>query len=269
MAKLSLLDIVQDIANDLETDEINSINDTVEAIQIAQIVKTTFFEMMAHRNWPHLKRTFQMESSLSVSQPTHVKLPIDVKEVVTIRYNKQRDTDTRPRYETVEYLENEEFLNRTNDRNSDNTNVDVISDTGGIDIVIMNDRAPEFYTSFDDEYVVFDAYDSAVDTTIQTSKTQVVGYISPAWVVSDTHIPDLPEEAFPALLEEAKSTSFIVLKQAANEKVEQKAQRQHRWLSRKAWRVDGGVRYPDFGRRRNAGHTRRSSLIDKNNKGLS
>ena len=34
-----------------------------------------------------------------------------------------------------------------------------------------------------------------------------------------------------------------------NEKAEQKATRQNRWLARKAWRAHGGVRYDDYGRR--------------------
>lgn len=264
MAKLSLLDIVQDIANDLETDEINSINDTVESLQISQIVKTTYFEMMANRNWPHLKRTFQLDATVTTT-PTHMKLPVDVKEVVVLSYNTKKVTDTKAKYQYITYLENEEFLRKMNNLNSDNSNIDIITDVDGIDLIIRNDKAPEWYTSFDDEHVVFDSYDNAVDTLLQTSKTQVIGYISPSWTNSDTFVPDLPEEAFPALIEEAKSTAFVVLKQAANEKAEQKAQRQHRWLSRKAWRVSGGVRYPNFGRRTTLGSRNNNPLLDKDN----
>lgn len=265
MAKLSLLDIVQDIANDLETDEINSINDTVEAAQIAQIVKTTYLEMMANRNWPHLKQTFLLDSSGTTSRPTHLKLPSGVREVIYLAYNRRKSTDTRDKYQELEWKENEEFLEILNSRNSAGTNITVKTELGGIKLNLFNDRAPTFYTSFDDEYIICDAYESALESTLQSSKTQCVGYVSPSWTVSDTFIPDLPEEAFPALVAEAKSTAFIVLKQAANEKAEQKAQRQQRWLSRKAWRVDGGVRYPDYGRKRTKGSYRRSNLLDKNN----
>ena len=263
--KLTLLDIVQDIANDLETDEINSINDTVESIQIAQIVKTTFFEMMAHRNWPHLKRTFQLDATVATT-PTHMKLPVNVKEVVVLSYDKKKVTDTKAKYQYVTYLENEEFLRKLNNLNSDNANIDIITDINGIDLLIRTDKAPEWYTSLDDEHVVFDSYDSAVDTSLQTSKTQVIGYVSPSWTTEDTFTPDLPEEAFPALLEEAKSTAFVVLKQEANQKAEQKAQRQHKWLSRKAWRVKGGIQYPNYGRKRTLGNINHNNpLLDKDN----
>jgi hypothetical protein len=109
--------------------------------------------------------------------------------------------------------------------------------------------SPSFWTSFDDDYIVCDSYDAQVDDTLQSSKTQVLAYMEPLWVHNDTAVPDLPSEAFPALLEEAKSTAFLVLKQMANQKAEAKAQRQQRWLSRKAWRTHGGVRYENYGRR--------------------
>ena len=34
----------------------------------------------------------------------------------------------------------------------------------------------------------------------------------------------------------------------ANQKAEQKAARQQRWLSRKAWRIEGGIEYENYGR---------------------
>ena len=69
------------------------------------------------------------------------------------------------------------------------------------------------------------------------------------WIHEDSAVPSLPSEAFSGFLEEAKSTAFFVLKQMANQKAEQKAGRQQRWLSRKAWRTAGGVRYEDYGRK--------------------
>lgn len=249
MAKLNLLEIVQDIANDLETDAINSINDTVESLQIAQIVKTSFFEIISHRNWPHLKRTMQVGSSGTASRPTHMRLDDGVTEICSLYYNKKKSTDTRDKYEALVWKDPEDFIHYVNQRNSSLASSTVVQELGGIDLIIKNDTAPTYFTSFDDEYIVCDAYDSTVDSTLQNSKTQMTVYETPSWTTSDTFIPDLPESAFPALIEEAKSTAFVVLKQQANEKAEQKATRQQRWLSRKAWRVNGGVQYPDYGRK--------------------
>ena len=62
MAKLTLLEIVQDIMNDMDSDEVNSISDTEESSQIAQIVKTTYFEILGRRDWPHLSKFTNLNS---------------------------------------------------------------------------------------------------------------------------------------------------------------------------------------------------------------
>lgn len=263
MAKMTLLEIVQDILNDTDSDEVNSINGTVESIQVAQIVKTTYFEMIASRNWPHLKRTIQFEDALDADKPTHLKLPVGIKELIVFNYNGRKPNDEKERYGTLIFLQPEEFLRRTNNRNSLNDNIIEVTDFGGVTLLIRNDTPPQNYSSFDDEYVVLDSFDINVENTVNADQTQCLVYEDPIWSTDDSFIPDLPAEAFPALLEESKSTAFVVLKQQENGKAEQKARRQQRWLSRKAWRVSGGVRYPDYGRKRTSATTTRNPLIDR------
>jgi len=250
MSKLTLLEIVQDIANDLDSDPINSINDTVESVQIAQIVKSTFFELIANRNWPHLKKTHRLYGISDVSRPVYLTLPENTKEVLSVSYNKRKTDDLdKDRYERLIYMDPVDFLDYTNKRDNTKDVVERVADFGGAQFLIYTDRQPTYYTSFDDDKIVFDSYDSAIESTISNSFCQAVIYETPQWTPLDDHKPNLPEEAFPLLVEESKSTAFIVLKQESNSKAEQKAQRQQRWLSRKAWRVSGGVRYPDYGRR--------------------
>ena len=114
---------------------------------------------------------------------------------------------------------------------------------------ILTNATPTYWTSFDDVYIVTDSYDIGVDTTLQKSKSQALAVIEPAFVMEDSFVADLPTDAFTALIEEAKSTAFMSLKQMVNQKSEQKAQRHNRWLARKAWRAHGGVQYPDYGRK--------------------
>lgn len=249
MAKMTLLEIVQDILNDLDSDEVNSIDDTFESAQVAQMVKSTYLAMMSNRNWAHLRRGIQIAASGAASTPTHMNVQQGIKEICFINYNCIEDGETRKKYKEMKYLHPDDFLRLVNQRNNDESNVDVILDPSAIELLIRNDINPTYYTSFDDETLVFDAYDSAVEATLQQSKIQAVAYVMPEWTHTDTAIPDLPEEAFTALLEEAKSRAMFKLKQTNDAKAEQEAGRQHRWLARKNWAVQGGVRYPDYGRK--------------------
>jgi len=268
MAKFSLLDIVQDILNDIDSDEVNSIDDTVEATQVAQIVKSTYFAMMSTRNWPHLRKPIQLIPTTDLSQPTQVYVKDDIKEIDFINYDTRKTPyalpdGTRAAWVRMQWREPDDFLRITNSYNVLEDNVDLVRTENQLDIQILNDRSPTIYTSFDDRTLIFNAYDSVRESNLESTYFQSMAYVMPKWIPSDDFVPDLPDEAFMALIEEAKSRASLKLRQVADQKSEQEAQRQHRWLSRKSRRVNNGILYPDYGRRGRGGY--RSPYIDKNN----
>lgn len=153
-------------------------------------------------------------------------------------------------YKKIKYKEPVEFLKYISTRDPTATNISVVQDYNGSYLFIQNDKDPEYWTSFDDQYVVFDSYNQAYESTIMSSKSRCIVYTNPAMTRDNASIPSLPDEAFPALIEESKSVAFLALKEMANQKAEQKSARQQRWLSRKAWKAHGGIDYPDYGRKR-------------------
>lgn len=248
MAK-TLLDITQEILTVMTSDEVNSIYDTAEAEAVARIVMSTFDAMVSNKNWETHKELIKLDSFSDSDKPTHCRLPTNVKELLFINYNKQKVGETRLRYEPIKYKLPEEFLIYVNHRDSTKATVQTVTDPTGIKLLILNDRHPTYYTSFDDNTIVFDSFDSEVDDTIQPSNTQAYGYRMPVAELSDSWEPDLPPEAIKALVEEAKSTARFQLDSTTDVKAEQEAARQKRWLSRKSWSVDGKLRYPNYGRR--------------------
>lgn len=246
---MSLLEIVQDIMSDMNSDEINSINDSVEALQVAQIVKSSYYNIIDGKDFPWLKELFQMASSGTASRPTHMTLPESVIDLDWIKYNCFKTGETRNRFREVKYKTPEEFFNIVNERVSTASNVTVVTDTTGVQLNIINNQPPSYFTSFDDETLVFDSYDSAVDTTLQASKTQCYGKRSVVFTMSDSFVPDMPVQMFSYLLNEAKSTAFAVLKQMPNAKAEQHAMSQKRRMSQEAWRLKNGITYPNYGRK--------------------
>lgn len=256
--KYTLLEIVSDIINDMDGDFINSINDTDEAAQVAQIVKTTYQAIMSNRNWPHTARVLNITPYADSSLPTHTRIEDNVKEIISVFYDVRRDLADRLDYKQIKYIDPDDFLRHTNQRNSLDVNSTVVLDPSGVKLIISTNKAPEYYTSFDDTTLVFDSYDSDIDSTIQANKTQIRAYIIPPFEMVDTFIPDLPDEAFILLIEESKSKAMFKLKQTQDIKAEQEAGRQNRWQSRKSWRVHEKDIYPfNYGRGRHGGHGRR------------
>lgn len=252
MAKKTLLDIVQDILSDMDSDEVNSINDTVESLQVARVVRSTFDNVITGREYPHKNTLLKLQASLDVTKPTHMKLPENVIELLSLNYNKKKLSDTKEKYSKITYVSPDEFILKTNYRDSSADNVLVVEEAD-VDLFILTDTAPSFFTSFDDEWLVFDSYDSLVDSTLQESKTQCFGKVQPEFLMEDDFIPDLPIQLFPYFINEAKSTAFLVVKQMPNQKAEQHSVSQRRRMSQDAWRLTKGIQRPDYGRRSKKG----------------
>lgn len=246
---MTLLDMVQDILSDMDSDQVNSISDTVESLQVAQIIKSTYYNIVDGRDYPFLHELFQLDSSASISRPTHMKLPETIIDLDWVKYNRKKASDTRNKYEKVKYLAPEEFLDLVNQRDSSNTAVQIVVDPTDIQLNILNNKAPEYFTSFDNETIVFDSFDSNVESTIQNSKLQCYGRRSVVFSLADNFIPDLPVQMFSYLLSEAKSVSFITLKQVPNQKAEQASISQKRRLSQDTWEMKNGIYYPNYGRK--------------------
>ena len=72
--KYTLLEIVQEILSDMDSDEVNSIDDTVESQQVASIVRSAYMALMSNRNWAHLRKLVNLVNSTTTAQPTHMYL---------------------------------------------------------------------------------------------------------------------------------------------------------------------------------------------------
>lgn len=246
---LTLLQITQEILSEMDGDSVNSIFDTEESEQVASIVVSTYRALVSNSNWRHHKRLTDLVAFSDSDKPTHMRLQEDVKRVVSIRYDTIKTGETKKNYTAMDWVEPDDFLRRVNQRNSDEASVDVITDTSGIELLICNNIAPSYYTSFDDTNLIFDAYDKNVDTTLQVSKTQTIAYILTTLSMEDTAVPDIPEDAFTGLIEESKSRAQAKLRQFSDVKSEQESIRQRRFMSRQNWRNKGGIQYPNYGRK--------------------
>ena len=250
--KLCLLDMVQDILNDMDSDEVNSIDDTVESRQVAQIIKTTYMNICSNRNWGDQKKLVTLNHSGDLNRPTHLQLPENFKELGYLAYYVKDSENIGPKdeYRKLQYRYPDEFLRIVNTRPRQNEHYIEVQDYGGVKLFIKNNAPPSYWTSFDDLYIVCDSYDATIDNTLQATKTQCLAVLMPTWSMRDDFIPHLPIEGFSALLADAKSTAFLVLKQMANEKAENTSRRQQSWLARKNSTAKNGQRYQTYGRTR-------------------
>jgi hypothetical protein len=247
MAKQTLLDICQEILSDMNSDNVNSINDTVEAQQIVRIAKRTYMNMINERILPHTAGYFTLTALVNPAKPSHVRIEDEVIRVESIKYDCRKEVADAPLPIEIEYLTPKDFSDLVMARNPAHANVQTVLDT--LPLFIINDAAPSCWTSFDDKHIIFDSFDSNVDSTIQSSKCYAYGEREPVWSSIDAFIPDIPAKMFPYFINETKSMCFMTIKEAPHQKVEQAAVRQRSWLSREKHRAGGGaIIYPNYGR---------------------
>lgn len=217
MPKMTLLEIVQSIASDMDSDYVNDVGESVEAEQLANIVKQSYYHLINNvLELPEHQEILTLTALADTNHPTYFLIPDAVKRIDLVRYNTETLTDTDLRYEDVDYMPPAEFQWRVNQRKESDTAVVAYSDFNAGQLLIRNDKKPEWWTSFDDKYVVMDSYDSDTEATLQSSKLFCMGIKEPTWTLSNTFVPDLDVDFFPLLLNEAKRQAFVELKQVEN-----------------------------------------------------
>jgi len=251
MPKLTLLEMTQKILSSMDSDEVNSITDTTESLQVVDLLETTYYEILDLRDrWDHLGGLGVLTASGDADKPTHMTLPSNINNVEWVKYNKITDAADDDTYTDIEYKCPKDFMALLASRTSSDSDIKQVVDDSGVILLIRTDQNPQYYTSFDDQVLVFDSYYLALDTTMQGSKTQYYGYTYPVFTISDGFIPNLPAKVFSYYLAEATSVCFNNIKQQANAKEEQKSRRQRYQISReKRVNQGGGIRYPNYGRK--------------------
>lgn len=346
--KQTLLQMTQSILSNLNSDEVNSISDTTESMQVAEVIKQTYFNFIARAQLPEHYDLFQLISANDSTQPVVMTKPDNIKFMDWVKYfdtsvtnsttsghgintdivspnwtttsttsntialgshtftvtaglaiginstakavagvNSMIGTVTSytgttlimnvtsivgsgtytswvismypgvnssPEYKYVTILPNQQFIDMVNGFNILENDVDEFNFSVGAEnfkFLYKTQQQPRFCTVIKDFYLIFDAYDEFQDSTLQSTKTMCWGQFSPSWSMVDSFIPDLDDQQFPLLLNEAKSLAFLELKQMSHPKAEQESKRQWGTVQKNKSLVDKPSYFdalPNFGR---------------------
>lgn len=226
--KQSLLDVVQVVLSSLDSEEVNSIGDTVEANQVALICKNVFYDMMNDVALPEKQTLFQLEASIDPDQPVLMTLPSQIVKLEGVRYNYTDTDNTLPDYREIQFVTWSEWMLRQTPVENDTTYGTMTIEKDGLTFQFWykNDEDPSYYTTFDDYTLLFNSYDVSKDTTLKKHKTMCVGRSLPLFLMQDTYIPDMDATEFPRYINKCKVRAFNELKQTANEEAAAEARRQ-------------------------------------------
>lgn len=282
MPTQTLLDMTQEILSHLSSDEVNSISDTTESLQVATIIKRKYFDIVARASLPEHTQLIQLTPSNDDTMPVLMTVPDEVNSIEWIKYfdsnvldnateqgfhhslnvdiqnNANNIPNSPPGYLYVTILPLRQFLDRMTNMNPNDSNIDsfLFTDSsnsfpGNYTIYYRNDMQPRYCTVISNLYVIFDSFDNTQDSTLQSSKTMCFGQVAPAFRMEDDFIPRIDDKQFPLLINESLAWAFYELKQTPHAKAEQEIKRQ--WSTvQKRKSVDNKPTYfdqlPNYGR---------------------
>lgn len=214
--KFTLLEGVQEILSSLESDEVNSINDTVESYAVALIFKSVFYDAFSDLNLIEHETTF----GLTPSDAVVCTVPENVTKVSWIKYDNRDTGDTNPDYKDVTFKPFHEFIEMQQSLREDTSDVDSVTITGDNDdtftVMYKTNAHPLWYTFIDNTTIIFDGHDISIDSTLQQSKFLCVGHAYPEFELVDEFIPDLDPNQFRYYINRVKVRAFAELKQVNN-----------------------------------------------------
>lgn len=251
--RLTLLELTQSILSSLDSDEVNSISDTTESLQVAQIVQNKYYDIVSRGDLPIQKELFQLDPSNDEDKPVLMLVPSSATSLEWIKYfdtnvldgnqfpshghdintdivsGSMSSPQSAPGYRYVTILPIDQFIDMVNRFNPQDTTVEQfnLTDKGKTYTFYYKVNAqPSYCTVISNYQVVFDTFDNTQDSTLQASKTMCWGQMVTPFEMNDNFIPDLDDGQFPLLLNEAKALAYYELKQTPHAKAEQEVKRQ-------------------------------------------
>lgn len=194
--KLTLLQLVQGMLSCIDSENVESVDDTEEAGQCVEIANSCYEQMITQRKtWRHLRKYSRLNTTVALNELT-VPDGTMALDPYNLYYNKTH----------VRYLTPEQFLSLTVTRNTDEANIETHNM-----INVYIDREPTYFTTDDDYTLRFDAIPNNIDGLNGNNVSCIIYQLPTTRLVADDEYFDLPPAAFPALLRFCKGVAKLEL----------------------------------------------------------
>ena len=199
--KQTLLEMVQRILQAVDGQMVESISDTREAMQVAQCIKETYEHLLYTRDIKARSNLVQLHSVSDVNRPTTLLFNDNVAQIDVLKYYDKHNE----RYVDLTWMDPTVFLERCLDRNPTKDNViNIVEPNSGVRYNVYTDRAPQYYTSFNDSEIICDAWNKEDSHTLMEEYTVAYGLVMPEFKIEDDFVPELAPQHFNLLLNSAR-----------------------------------------------------------------
>ena len=217
MNQVTLLEIVQSTLGSMDSDAVSTIGETIESEQIAMLAKEHYLRLATYQDIPQMESLTQLVGLGDTSRATMMKMPDNALRIKDIRY-KVTNSGGETYFQDIYYVERDSFLSSSLALNIADTNVSVNVLDGNVRIPYRNDTAPTCWTTFDDEFLMFDSIEQGVGVhTLTNDNSLVIAYIVPPFEMRDDFVPDIPMGLYTQYMDQIKETASHEQKQTPSD----------------------------------------------------
>jgi hypothetical protein len=149
-------------------------------------------------------------------------IPDDVTLIKCLRYK-----DDNGKFYDVTYLQACDFLTKLQSRTATQDDIDVIVNSDGVALNAKNNIVPQYWTSFDEETITFDAYNLATGNGNLIADSVIIADVMPSTDFTDPEaVLNIPERMETLVFNEALVTCNYRIRQTRDPRADRVARRQ-------------------------------------------
>ena len=190
--RYTALGMVNDILSAGDSEVVSEIQETEEAQQVLRILNRAITQVTTDIDWEHKGVIVKLDTATGTDTtwnsttypalPWVMKIPTNVESVYNVFYNQK----------PMVFVTKEQFQYR------------FINQTG-----LQTDGEPKYYTSWDDQYFVFNNFDSTVESQLSSANSECLAVKFPSSdLAADTDIPNVPDRLYIAILNKSLQLYF-------------------------------------------------------------
>lgn len=219
----TLLQVVQTYLDATSGFYVDSIFDTDESQQVANVAERIYYKMV--QEYPNLLFTMKdrtLDAVSDVTRPNYMLIP---KEIQRIQESKVwydvSDDASKVSYKEVQYLPPLDFISIMRRNTSDETIL--VEGYDESEMVVVTNKHPSYFTSFDNKFVVFDSYKKSIDDSLQASKTRIVASEEEVFLVEDDFVIPIPSHLSETYMDMVLNECLTLIYQQPNGMIAQRA----------------------------------------------
>jgi len=222
----TLLEMTQTVLEKMDSDEVNSIFDTVESRAVAGEIRDSFRQITANSEDYQEERYVTLEVLAEAELFNQLRLPSQVLRLEDFWLIDEYKCRVCPEWMEPKEFVDHIFNNDSQNSHNDNTVYVPAAGTKSPCFPVRTDCKPCFYTSFDGQHIFLDSLDLRNRMSLAEADigARVVSAIE--FKMEDDFLIPLNADEIPFLLNEAIDASFVHFKGVSNSKAQRRAREQ-------------------------------------------